>query len=150
MTVTVNFENPQVQVGNGTTGIEISPIIIPYSIRDAENQLQYLGGQVVLTKEDGVAFSDNTADWYKKALVKIKDMVAVSEIYTPYVAPVVDTPDASSEASQSAVATDVTPATQEANSPDNAPVAQATSTPDVTQQTQEIVNPDVVPTAPVQ
>ena len=121
MTVTVNFENPQVQVGNGTTGIETSPIIIPYSIRDAENQLQYLGGQVVLTKEDGVAFTDNTADWYKKALVKIKDMVAASEIYTPDVAPVVDTPDASSEAA-----------------------------PDVTQATQETVNPDVVPTAQVQ
>lgn len=83
MTVTVNFENPQVQLGDGTTGIEISPIIIPYSIRDAENPLQYLGGQVVLTKEDGVAFTDNTADWYKKALVKIKDMVAASELYVP-------------------------------------------------------------------
>nr|CAI9750937.1 hypothetical protein LBZUJACN_LBZUJACN_CDS_0020 [Caudoviricetes sp.]CAI9750988.1 hypothetical protein MIHLRAQX_MIHLRAQX_CDS_0020 [Caudoviricetes sp.] len=86
MTVTVNFENPQVQVGNGTSGIEISPIIIPYSIRDVENQLQYLGGQVVLTKEDGVAFSDNTADWYKKALVKIKDMVVASEFDVPEVA----------------------------------------------------------------
>ena len=90
MTVTVNFENPQVQLGNGTTGIEVSPIIIPYSIRDVENPLQYLGGQVVLTKEDGVAFSDNTADWYKKALVKIKDMVAASEIYVPNVTPAVD------------------------------------------------------------
>ena len=121
MTATVNFENPQVQVGNGTTGIEISPIIIPYSIRDVENPLQYLGGQVVLTKEDGVSFNDNTADWYKKALVKIKGMVAVSEIYTPDVAPTVDTPDVSSE-----------------------------TVPDVTQPTQETVNPDVVPTAQVQ
>ena len=83
MTVTVNFEKPQVQLGDGTTGIEISPIIIPYSIRNNEDQLQYLGGQVVLTKEDGVAFSDNTADWYQKALVKIKEMVAASEFYVP-------------------------------------------------------------------
>lgn len=93
MTVTVNFENPQVQVGDGTTGIEISPIIIPYSIRDAENPMQYLGGQVVLTKEDGVAFSDNTADWYKKALVKIKSMVTYAEIYTPEVAQPEVSPD---------------------------------------------------------
>ena len=83
MTVTVNFENPQVQVANGTTGIAISQVILPYSIRNNEDTLQYLGGQTVLTKEDGVAFTDNTADWYKKALVKIKDMVAVSEIHTP-------------------------------------------------------------------
>ena len=93
MTVTVNFENPQVQLGNGTTGIEISPIIIPYSIRDAENQLQYLGGQVVLTKEDNVAFTDNTDDWYKKALIKIKSMVTYAEIDTPNVVQPTDTPD---------------------------------------------------------
>ena len=145
MTVTVNFENPQVQLGDGTKGIEISPIIIPYSIRDAENQLQYLGGQVVLTKEDGVAFTDNTAGWYKKALIKIKDMVAVSELYTPDVAPVVDTPDASSE-----TAPDVTPSTQETNVPDIAPVAQTTATPDVKQPTQETVNHDAATTAQVQ
>ena len=114
MTVTVNFENPQVQLGNGTTGIEISPIIIPYSIRDAENQLQYLGGQVVLTKEDNVAFSDNTADWYKKALVKIKDMVASSEIYTPDIAPV----------AQAAAAPDVTQPTQETANTDVVTTAQ--------------------------
>ena len=128
MTVTVNFENPQVQVVNGSTGIAISQVILPYSIRKNEDALQYLGGQTVLTKEDGVAFTDNTADWYKKALVKIKDMVAVSQIYTP----------------------DVTPATQEANAPEISPVAQTTATPDVTQQTQETVNPDVVPTEQVQ
>ena len=138
MTVTVNFENPQVQVVNGSTGIAISQVILPYSIRNTEDATQYLGGQTVLTKEDNVAFSDNTDDWYKKALVKIKDMVADSEIYTPDVDPVVDTPDASSEAAQSAVATDVVPA------------AQATTTPDVAQPTQETVNPDVVPTAQVQ
>lgn len=120
MTVTVNFEAPQLKVDNGTTGVEISQVILPYSIRNNEDALQYLGGQTVLTKEDGVAFTDNTADWYKKALVKIKDMVAVSELYTP----------------------DVTPATQETTTPDIAPVAQAAATPDVTQTMQEVVTPD--------
>ena len=119
MTVTVNFENPQVQVVNGSTGIAISQVILPYSIRKNEDALQYLGGQTVLTKEDGVAFSDNTADWYKKALVKIKDLVAASEIYTPDVTPSVDAPDASS-----ALAPDVTPATQETVNPDVAATAQ--------------------------
>lgn len=145
MTVTVNFENPQLKVDNGTTGVEISQVILPYSIRNNEDSSQYLGGQTVLTKEDNVAFSDNTTDWYKKALVKIKDMVATSEIYTPDVDTVVYTSDTSSEA-----APDVTPATQETNTPDVAPVAQATATPDVAQTTQETVNPDVVPTAQVQ
>ena len=93
MTVTVNFENPQVQVVNGSTGIAISQVILPYSIRKNEDALQYLGGQTVLTKEDGVAFSDNTADWYKKALIKIKDVVASSEIYTPDVAQPTNTHD---------------------------------------------------------
>lgn len=105
MTATVNFENPQVQLGNGTTGIEISPIIIPYSIRNNEDPLQYLGGQVALTKEDDVAFSDNTADWYKKALVKIKNMVATTELY----APEVGAPDVTTEQETP----DVTPAVQE-------------------------------------
>ena len=87
MAATVKFEAPQVKVDNGTTGIEISQVIIPYSIHNAEDQSQYLGGQTVLTNEDGVALSDNTSDWYKKALVKIKDMVASSELYTPNAAP---------------------------------------------------------------
>ena len=83
MTVTVNFETPQVQVGDGISGIEISPIIIPYSIHNTEEPLRYLGGQVALTTEDNVSFSDNTAAWYEKALAKIKDMVVASEVYTP-------------------------------------------------------------------
>lgn len=83
MAATVNFEAPQMNVDNGTTGIEISQVIIPYSIRNTEDASQYLGGQTVLTKLDGVALSDNTSDWYKKALVKIKDMVATSEFDVP-------------------------------------------------------------------
>lgn len=83
MAATVNFEAPQMKVDNGTTGIEISQVIIPYSIHNTEDASQYLGGQTVLTKEDNLAFADNTTDWYKKALVKIKDMVAASEFEVP-------------------------------------------------------------------
>ena len=83
MAATVKFEAPQIKVDNGTTGIEILQVIIPYSIHNTEDTSQYLGGQTILTKEDGVALSDNTSDWYKKALVKIKDMVEASEFYVP-------------------------------------------------------------------
>lgn len=83
MAATVNFEAPQMKVDNGTNGIEISQVIIPYSIRNTEDAAQYLGGQTVLTQEDTLALTDNTADWYNKALVKIKDMVASSEFYVP-------------------------------------------------------------------
>ena len=83
MAATVNFEAPQMKVDNGTNGIEISQVIIPYSIHNTEDATQYLGGQTVLTKEDNLAFADNTNDWYKKALVKIKDMVAASEFEVP-------------------------------------------------------------------
>lgn len=83
MAATVNFEAPQMKVDNGTMGIEISQVIIPYSIRNTEDADQYLGGQTVLTKDDNLALTDNTADWYKKALVKIKDMVASSEFDAP-------------------------------------------------------------------
>lgn len=83
MAATVNFEDPQVRPENGQNGIEISQVVIPYSIHNAEDASQYLGGQTVLTKEDGIALSDNTSDWYKKALAKIKDMVAESDLYVP-------------------------------------------------------------------
>lgn len=87
MAATVKFEAPQMKVDNGTNGIEISQVIIPYSIHNTEDASQYLGGQTVLTKEDNLAFADNTTDWYKKALVKIKDMVAASEFHVPEHAP---------------------------------------------------------------
>lgn len=93
MTATVNFEAPQLKVENGTTGIAISQVILPYSIRNNEDASQYLGGQTVLTQEDGVSLTDNTADWYKKALVKIKDMVATTELYTTNVTKEVEQPD---------------------------------------------------------
>ena len=93
MTVTVNFEAPQIKVDNGSTGIAISQVILPYSIRNDEDASQYLGGQTVLTKEDNVAFTDNTDDWYKKALIKIKSMVTYAEIDTSNVVQPTDTPD---------------------------------------------------------
>lgn len=83
MAATVNFEYPQVRPENGQNGVEISQVVIPYSIHNTEDASQYLGGQAVLTKEDGVALSDNTSDWYKKALVKIKDLVEASELDVP-------------------------------------------------------------------
>ncbi|WAX18192.1 hypothetical protein WC29P3_00013 [Weissella phage WC29P3] len=83
MAATVNFEAPQIKVDNGTMGIEISQVIIPYSIHNTEDTSQYLGGQTILTKEDSVSLTDNTYDWYKKALVKIKDLVAASEFDVP-------------------------------------------------------------------
>lgn len=87
MTVTVNFEAPQMRVENGQTGIEIAQVVMPYSIHNTEDVSQYLGGQTVLTKADGLALTDNTADWNDKALAKIKNMVAVSDIYIPDIAP---------------------------------------------------------------
>ena len=94
MTVTVNFEAPQIQPENGPTGVELSRVIMPYSIHNTEDSSQYLGGQTVLTKADGVTLADNTADWNKLALAKIKNMVAVSEIDTPAVVQETDTTDA--------------------------------------------------------
>ncbi|WP_373892527.1 hypothetical protein ACAW68_04805 [Weissella confusa] len=83
MIVTVNFADPQVRPENGPVGIEISQVIMPYSIHNTEDPSQYLGGQTVLTKADGVTLADNTADWNKLALAKIKNMVAASDIYVP-------------------------------------------------------------------
>lgn len=93
MTVTVNLEAPQIQPENGPTGVELSRVIMPYSIHNTEDPSQYLGGQTILTKEDGVTLADNTADWNKLALAKIKDMVAASEMDTPAVMQETDTTD---------------------------------------------------------
>ena len=81
MTVTVSFEAPQIQVNNGSTGIELSQVILPYSIRKSEDFTQYLGGQMTLGQSDGIKLTDNTKDWEHIGLVKIKDMVANAEIY---------------------------------------------------------------------
>lgn len=83
MTVTVSFDNPQIQVTNGSTGIQLSQVILPYSIRNSEDSTKYLGGQMTLGQSDGIKMTDNTQDWERLGLAKIKAMVADAEIYVP-------------------------------------------------------------------
>ena len=83
MTVTVSFNNPQIQVNNGSTGIQLSQVILPYSIRNSEDATKYLGGQMTLGQSDGIKLTDNTKDWERLGLAKIKSMVADAEIYVP-------------------------------------------------------------------
>lgn len=83
MTVTVSFDNPQIQVTNGSTGIQLSQVILPYSIRNSEDPTKYLGGQMTLGQSDGIKLTDSTKDWEQLGLTKIKNMVANAEIYVP-------------------------------------------------------------------
>ena len=83
MTVTVSFDNPQIQATNGSTGIQLSQVILPYSIRNSEDPTKYLGGQMTLGQSDGIKLTDNTMDWERLGLAKIKAMVADTEIYVP-------------------------------------------------------------------
>lgn len=85
MTVSVNFEAPQAQLDNGSTGVQLAQVILPYSIRNSEDPTKYLGGQMTLFPSDGIKLTDNTKDWTALALTKIKNMVADTE---EYVAPV--------------------------------------------------------------
>ena len=83
MRVTVSFDNPQIQVTNSSTGIQLSQVILPYSIRNSEDSTKYLGGQMTLGQSDGIKLTDNTKDWERLGLAKIKTMVADAEIYVP-------------------------------------------------------------------
>lgn len=83
MTISVSFGSSQVQVDNGDTGVQLAQVILPYSIRNSEDSTKYLGGQVTLFPSDGIKLSDNTKDWERLGLAKIKDMVANAEIYVP-------------------------------------------------------------------
>lgn len=83
MTVSVSFEAAQIQVNNGSTGVQLSQVILPYSIRNSEDSTKYLGGQMTLFPSDGIKLTDNTNDWNHLALAKIKNMVADAEIYLP-------------------------------------------------------------------
>ena len=83
MTVSVNFEAPQAQLDNGSTGVQLAQVILPYSIRNSEDPTKYLGGQMTLFPSDGIKLSDNTKDWERLGLDKIKEMVADAEIYVP-------------------------------------------------------------------
>ncbi|MGX6408397.1 hypothetical protein [Weissella confusa] len=81
MTVSVSFDAPQIQVNNSSTGIQLAQVILPYSIRNSEDFSQYLGGQMTLGQSDGIKLTDNTKDWERLGLAKIKNMVADAEIY---------------------------------------------------------------------
>ena len=81
MTVSVSFDTPQIQVINSSTGIQLSQVILPYSIRNSKDFSQYLGGQMTLGQSDGIKLTDNTKDWERLGLAKIKNMVADAEIY---------------------------------------------------------------------
>ena len=127
MTVTVSFEAPQIQVNNGSMGIQLSQVILPYSIRNTDDSSQYLGGQMTLGQSDGIKLTDNTKDWERLGLAKIKAMVAGAEIYVPnqiVEVPVSSGADsvASSEAVDSAVSSEATVA----SSATEAPVSSAT------------------------
>lgn len=98
MTVTVNFEPSQALLDNGSTGVQLAQVILPYSIRNSEDQTKYLGGQMTLFPSDGIKLSDNTKDWERLALTKIKEMVADAEIYVPE--PIVEVPEELPESSE--------------------------------------------------
>lgn len=91
MTISVSFGSSQVQVDNGDTGVQLSQVILPYSIRNSEDSTKYLGGQMTLFPSDGIKLSDNTKDWEHLALIKIKEMVADAEIYVPD--PIIEVPE---------------------------------------------------------
>ncbi|MFR2312701.1 MAG: hypothetical protein ACLS66_07245 [Weissella confusa] len=91
MTVTVSFEASQIQVTNGNAGVQLSQVILPYSIRNSEDSTQYLGGQMTLGQSDGIKLTDNTKDWERLELAKIKNMVADAESYVPD--PIIEVPE---------------------------------------------------------
>ena len=140
MTVTVSFNNPQIQVNNGSTGIQLSQVILPYSIRNSEDSTKYLGGQMTLGQSDGIKLTDNTKDWERLGLAKIKAMVADAEIYVPD--PVISIPEelpessaveapaSSAEASEDTVATSVSSEASEAPASSEAPVSSAVEAPE--------------------
>lgn len=131
MTVSVSFNAPQIQVNNGSTGIQLSQVILPYSIRNLEDPSKYLGGQMTLWPSDGIKLTDNTKDWERLGLAKIKNMVADAEIYVPD--PIIEVPEEPSASSatespaSSAVEAPVSSATE--SSVANSASTQETTTP---------------------
>ena len=113
MTVTVSFNNPQIQVTNSSTGIQLAQVILPYSIRNSEDSTKYLGGQMTLGQSDGIKLTDNTEDWKRLGLAKIKAMVADAEIYVPD--PITEAPVTSA----APVASSVAPVSSATESPAN-------------------------------
>lgn len=83
MTVSVSFDTAQIQVNNSSTGVQLSQVILPYSIHNLEDSTKYLGGQMTLWPSDGIKLTDNTNDWNHLALAKIKNMVADAQLVVP-------------------------------------------------------------------
>ena len=106
MTVSVSFDAPQIQVNNSSTGIQLSQVILPYSIRNLEDFTQYLGGQMTLGQSDGIKLTDNTKDWKRIGLAKIKNMVADAQLVVPEPEYVPDEDPAQSEAPTSEATTE--------------------------------------------
>lgn len=130
MTVSVSFNAPQAQLDNGSTGVQLAQVILPYSIRNSEDSTKYLGGQMTLWSSDGIKLTDNTKDWERLGLAKIKNMVADAEIYVPD--PIIEVPE--SLPASSAVESPVSSADDSVASSAESPVtssdsAQETTTP---------------------
>lgn len=135
MTNTIIFEAPQANLTNGEGGVQLSLVVLPYSIRNSEDPTKYLGGQMTLFPSDGIKLSDNTNDWERLALAKIKDMVADAEIYVPDQiveipeelpeSSAVEAPASSAEASEDTVATSVSSEASEAPASSEVPVSSA-------------------------
>ena len=108
MTISVSFGTAQIQVNNSSTGIQLSQVILPYSIRNLEDFTQYLGGQMTLGQSDGIKLTDNTKDWKRIGLAKIKNMVADAQLVVPEPEPeyVPDEDPAQSEAPTSEATTE--------------------------------------------
>lgn len=136
MTVSVSFNAPQIQVDNGSGGVQLSQVILPYSIRNLEDSTKYLGGQMTLWPSDGIKLSDNTNDWERLGLAKIKEMVAGAEIYVPDpIIEVHEEPSASSAPDALVSSADDSVASSEAtvaSSATESPVASSDSTQETT------------------
>lgn len=131
MTVSVSFNAPQIQVNNGSTGIQLSQVILPYSIRNSEDSTQYLGGQMTLGQSDGIKLTDNTKDWERLGLAKIKNMVAEAEIYVPD--PIIEVPEGlpASSATEAPVSSADDSVASSAESPVSSVATVASSAPEV-------------------
>ena len=146
MTVTVSFNAAQAQLDNGDTGVQLAQVILPYSIRNSEDSSKYLGGQMTLWPSDGIKLSDNTKDWERLGLAKIKNMVADAEIYVPD--PIIEVPEglpASSAVDAPVSSADDSVASSEAtvaSSAQEAPASSATESPVASSaSTQETTTP---------
>lgn len=110
MTVSVSFDTAQIQVNNSSTGVQLSQVILPYSIHNLEDSTQYLGGQMTLGQSDGIKLTDNTKDWERLGLAKIKNMVANAEIYVSN--PIIEAPVNSEAPTSETVSEATTPVSE--------------------------------------